>query len=404
MTRAAADALQPFDADQHYYEIEESFTRHLDPAFRRRGVRFVKAGKRVEMVAGDRVNRFIPNPTFDPVIVPGCLDLHFRGQVPEGMDRSKMSRVEPIRKEYRDRDARIAVLDEQGVGAALLFPTMGVGVEEALRDDVPALMATLRAFNRWLEEDWGFDYKGRLFAVPLIALSDPDQAAQEVEWCVARGARMLHLRPAPVPTATGYRSPGDPIFDPVWARINESGLPVAMHLGDSGYQRLNARWGEAEEFEPFSTRKMDLGSMVSGTRAIHDTVAKIILDGVLTRFPKVRLLSVENGSDWLMILEKRLRKKANQSPQLFKEHPTDTIRAKVFTTPYAEDDIKALVEKVGAANVLFGSDWPHGEALAEPLSFHELLAGLPQADVDLIMGANLARLMGMPVARPEARA
>jgi predicted TIM-barrel fold metal-dependent hydrolase len=389
-----ANAIRPLDADQHYYEVEESFTRHMEPGLRRRGVRFVTAGRRVEALAGDRVHRFIPNPSFDPVIVPGCLDLHFRGQVPEGVDRKSLARVEPIRREYRDRDARIACLDAQGIAAALLFPTMGVGIEEALRGDVPALMATLRAFNRWLDEDWGFQYRGRLFPVPLIALSDPVQAAQEVDWCVSRGARMLHLRPAPVPTASGYRSPGDRMFDPVWARIDEAKLPVAMHLGDSGYQRWNARWGEAEEFEPFSSQPMDLGSMVSGTRAIHDAVAKLILDGVLARFANVQLVSVENGSDWLMILEKRLRKKANQSPHLFAEHPTDTIRARVFTTPYAEDDIPALVERIGARNVLFGSDWPHGEGLAEPLSFLELLGGLGQREIESIMQGNLAALLG----------
>ncbi len=399
MTRARAHAGRPVDADQHYYELEESFTRHLEPAFRRRGIRFVSAGRRVEAVAGDRVNRFIPNPSFDPVIVPGCLDLLFRGQIPDGVDPRTLPRVEPIRREYRDRDARIARLDAQGLDAALLFPTMGVGVEEALRKDVPALMATLRAFNRWLDEDWGFAHQNRLFAVPLIALSDPAEAAREVEWCLSRGARMLHLRPAPVPTPSGYRSPGDALFDPVWARIDEAGLPVAMHLGDSGYQRWNARWGESEEFEPFSAQPMDLGSMVSGTRAIHDMVAKLILDGVLTRFPRLRLVSVENGSDWLVLLEKRLRKKANQSPRLFAEHPTETIRAKVYTTPYAEDDIPALVERIGAGNVLFGSDWPHGEGLAEPLAFADLLGGIPQPDAERILRDNLAGLLGLPEAR-----
>ena len=346
-------------------------------------------------MAGDRINRFIPNPTFDPVIEPGCLDLFFRGQVPEGVDRNAIHRIEPIRTEYRDRDARVAKLKEQGLDAALLFPTMGVGVEEALREDVPAMMATIRAFNRWLEEDWGFAYEGKLFGVPLIALSDPEEASREVEWCLSHGARMLHVRPAPVPTATGYRSPGDTVFDAVWARIDEASVPVAMHLGDSGYQRWNARWSEAEEFEPFSSQPMHLGSMVSGSRAIHDMVAKLIMDGVLHRFPKLRLVSVENGSDWLMILEKRLRKKANQSPHLFPEPPTDTIRSRVFTTPYAEDDISALAERIGADNVLFGSDWPHGEGLAEPCSFRDLLGGLRETDVDRIMRGNLADLIGL---------
>lgn len=386
---------RPVDADQHYYEVEESFTRHLDKKFRRRGFRFVTSGRRVEAVAGDKVNRFIPNPTFDPVIVPGCLDLFFRGQVPDDVDRRTIHEVEPIRKEYRDRDARIAKLDEQHIEATLLFPTMGVGVEEALRNDVPAMMATVRAFNRWLEEDWGFAYQNRLFGVPLIALSDPEEAVREVEWCLAKGARMLHVRPAPVPTPTGYRSPGHRTFDPVWARIDEAKVPVAMHLGDSGYQRWNARWGEAEEFEPFSSQPMHLGSMVSGTRAIHDTVAKIIMDGVLHRFRNVKLVSVENGSDWLMLLEKRFRKKANQSPELFPEHPTDVIRERVYTTPYAEDDIPALAERIGAKNVLFGSDWPHGEGLADPCSFRELLSEVPDKDADHIMRGNLAQLIAL---------
>ena len=390
-----APPARPVDADQHYYEVEASFTRHLDKAFRRRGYRFVQSGKRVEVLAGDKVNRFIPNPTFDPIIVPGCLDLFFRGQLPDGVDRRTIHQVEPIRAEYRDRDARLEVLEKQGLDATLLFPTMGVGIEEALRDDVPALMATVRAFNRWLEEDWGFAHRNKLFSVPLIALSEPDESIREIEWCLAKGARMLHLRPAPVPTRMGHRSPGHRMFDPVWERINEAGVPVAMHLGDSGYQRQNARWGEAEEFEPFSPQPMDLGSIVSASRAIHDAVAKLIMDGVLHRFPKLRLVSVENGSDWLVLLEKRLRKKANQTPHLFPEHPTDVIRSRVFTTPYAEDDIPALVETIGVGNVLFGSDWPHGEGLAEPRSFRDLLGDLSDADADRIMRRNLSDLLGL---------
>ena len=386
---------RPVDADQHYYEIEDSFTRHLDKAFRRRGIRFVHSGRRVEVLAGDKVSRFIPNPTFDPVIVPGALDLFFRGQVPDDADRTKIQAVEPARTEYRDRDARLEVLEQQGLEATLLFPTMGVAIEEALRNDVPAMVATVRAFNRWLEEDWGFAYENKLFGVPLVALADPDEAVREVEWCLSKGARMLHLRPAPVPTEQGYRSPGDELFDPVWARVDEAGVPVALHLGDSGYQRLNAQWGENPEFEPFSEMKMDLGSMVSGTRAIHDTVAKLIMDGVLLRFPNVRLLSVENGSDWLLLLKKPQLKKANQTPELFPEDPADVIRARVFTTPYAEDDLSALVEQIGADNILFGSDWPHGEGLADPLSYRSLVSDLSQADADRIMRTNLAKMIAL---------
>ena len=84
---------------------------------------------------GGTVNRFIPNPTFDPIIVPGCMDPLFRGQIPEGVDPLSLMQVEPLRAEYQDRDKRIEAMDEQGLGAALLFPTLGCGVEEGLRND-----------------------------------------------------------------------------------------------------------------------------------------------------------------------------------------------------------------------------------------------------------------------------
>ena len=178
---------RPIDADNHYYEALDAFTRHLPKEFKRRGVRPVQSGKRVELLIADRVNRFIPNPTFDPIIVPGCLDQFFRGQMPEGADRSKLTQVEPLRREYRDRDARVAVAEEQGLDAVLLFPTLGCGVEEGLRGDVPATMASLSAFNRWLEEDWGFDYRGRLIGVPMLSLADPVAAVAEVDSLLSRG-------------------------------------------------------------------------------------------------------------------------------------------------------------------------------------------------------------------------
>ena len=70
---------------------------------------------------------------------------------------------------------------------ALLFPTLGVGMQEALKHDVPALHAAFAAFNTWLDEDWGFDRgDGRLYAAPMITLAEPDQAAAEVERVLGR--------------------------------------------------------------------------------------------------------------------------------------------------------------------------------------------------------------------------
>jgi predicted TIM-barrel fold metal-dependent hydrolase len=387
---------KPIDADNHYYETLDAFTRHLDKKFRDRGVRPVQSGKHVELLLGGTVNRFVPNPTFDPIIVPGCMDPLFRGQIPEGVDPRSLLQVEPLRSEYQNRDRRLATMDEQGLGGALLFPTLGCGVEEGLRNDIEATMASLSAFNRWLEEDWGFDYEHRIIAAPMLSFADPDAAVIEVESLIGRGARIVHVRPAPVPGPNGTgRSLGDKSHDPVWARLAEASVPVAFHLGDSGYNRFAAAWGASATFEGFGKTDV-LSRILVSDRAIHDTIASLIIHGVFKRHPTLRVASIENGSDWLALLVKRLRKQRNQTPWIFVEDPLDTVRRHVWTTPYLEEDFEALAELIGVEHILFGSDWPHGEGVAYPLDFAKELSGFDERSVQRIMHDNCLDLLGAP--------
>jgi predicted TIM-barrel fold metal-dependent hydrolase len=380
--------FRPVDADQHYYEKLDACTRYLDRAFKERGVQIVEQGTHKLLLAGGRLFKFIPNPTFDPVIVPGCLDPMFRGQVPEGVDPRSLSRVEPIHAEYQDPEARLAVLDEQGLDRALLFPTLGCGLEQALRLDAPATMATLRAFNRALGEDWGFAHADRLITAPMLSLADPEAALDELEYLIEHGARIVHFRPAPVPDGHGGgRSFGDPSHDRVWARLAEASVPVAFHLGDSGYELLSGAWGGRDRFEPF-TPVDAMDKLVVSDRAIHDTIGNLVVHGVFARHPKLRVASIENGSDWVHTLIKRLRKQANQTPWFFEEDPLETIRRQVWITPYYEEDLRKLADTIGVEHVLFGSDWPHGEGLANPMDFLKELHAFSDDEIRAVMRDN----------------
>jgi predicted TIM-barrel fold metal-dependent hydrolase len=386
---------RPFDADNHYYESLDAFTRYQDKSMSRRGVQVLQSrdGRRTYIVVADKINRFIPNPTFNPVIVPGCTELMFRGQVPEGVDPASLTAVEPIHPEYQNHDERIKVLHSQGLAAVLLFPTLGVGVEQSLRHDPEATMNCLSAFNRWLEEDWGFGYQDRIFAAPMMSLADPDAALAEVTSLIGRGAKLVHLRPAPVPSVDGPRSFGHPAHDPIWATLAEAGIPVAFHLGDSGYLTYSAAWGGASEMEPFGHNDA-LDQVLVDDRAIYDTMASMITHGVFRRHPTLRVASIENGSDWVAILAKRLRKKANQAPAWFPEDPLDVMRRNVWVSPYYEEDLPKLAETIGVDKILFGSDWPHGEGLADPLQFTKELTAFSDEDVRKIMRDNAIAYLG----------
>jgi predicted TIM-barrel fold metal-dependent hydrolase len=387
------------DVDNHYYETLDAFTRHLDKKFKRRGVQMVADGKRTLAVIGDRVNHFIPNPTFDPIIVPGCLDLLFRGEIPEGIDPASLMKVERLTEhpEYQHRDARIRVMDTQGIETVFMLPTFGCGVEEALKHDVEATMASIHAFNLWLDEDWGFDRPDhRLIAAPIISLADPDKALEEVDFVLARGCKLVLVRPAPVPGVAKPRSLGDPVHDPVWARLAEAKVPVGFHLSDSGYLHIAAMWGGKSTFEGFGA-KDPLDQVLLDDRAIHDTMASMIVHGVFTRHPQLKAVSIENGSYFVHRLIKRLKKAANNQPKMFPEDPVEQLRNNVWIAPYYEDDLPELAEVIGVDKILFGSDWPHGEGLESPLSFAEQLTGFNDADIRKIMRDNALDLLGVNV-------
>ncbi|OBG30267.1 amidohydrolase family protein [Mycobacterium sp. 852002-51057_SCH5723018] len=390
------------DVDEHYYEPVDAFTRHLPKEFKRRGVQMVQDGKRTIALMGERANHFIPNPTFDPIIEPGCLDLLFRGEIPEGVDPASLMKVDRIgdHPEYQNRDARVKVLDTQNLETVFILPTFACGVEEALKGDVEATMASVHAFNLWLDEDWGFDRPDhRILAGPIISLADPQKAIDEVDFVLDRGAKLVLVRPAPVPGVAKPRSLGDPLHDPIWARLAEAGVPVIFHLSDSGYLAISAMWGGTGTFEGFGKRD-PLDMLLADDRAIHDTMASLIVHQVFTRHPTLKVASIENGSYFVYRLIKRLKKAANGAPYHFKEDPVEQLKNNVWVTPYYEDDVKVLADTIGIDKILFGSDWPHGEGLADPMSFTADIPQFPEfsaEDTRKVMRDNALTLLGASV-------
>ncbi|MBK5288769.1 MAG: amidohydrolase [Acidimicrobiia bacterium] len=386
---------QLFDADNHYYEATDAFTRHVDPAMAKRTMQWAELnGKQRLMVAG-RINRFIPNPTFDPVAKPGALDAYFRGQQAGEDIRAAFGELDPISPAYREPAARLALMDDQNMEGCLLFPTLGVGMEQALVHDPEAAHSAFHAFNQWLDDDWQFAYADRIFAAPYFTLLDPDLAVAELDWVLERGARVVVMRAGPVQAPTGFRSPGDAVYDPFWARLAEAGTLVAYHSGESGYHRYAEEWGEKGEMEAF--RHHPFTNITSADRPIYDTIAALICHGVFARHPGLRVATIESGSEWVPTLVRKMRKSFKQAPCAFAGgDPVQQLRDHVWVSPYYEDDLIALRESIGAERIVFGSDYPHAEGLADPAAFVNDLDGFDAAEIRLIMRENARGLVHAP--------
>ncbi|MFM7271491.1 MAG: amidohydrolase family protein [Actinomycetes bacterium] len=382
-----------FDADHHYYEPEDAFTRHLPAGFAKRTMQWATIDGRERLLVAGRINRFIPNPHFDPVARPGSLDAYFRGKRAGDDIREAFGALEPINPGYRDRTARVAMLDAQGIDSCFMFPTLGVGMEEALVADVEAAHVAFHAFNEWLLDDWGFDRDGRILAAPYLTLLDPVRALAEVDWIIERGARVVVMRAGPVMDPQGARSPGDPAHDPIWARLAAAGVVVAYHSGESGYYRYLTDWGEHLSLEAF--RNPPFPVVTVGDRPIYDTVAALICHGVLTRHPALRVATIESGSDWVPSLRRKLAKSYAQTPSAYGDDPVEQLQRSVWVSPYYEDDLHAVRDAIGVERIIFGSDYPHAEGLEVPASFVDDLTGFSDAEIRRVMRENGRELIGL---------
>lgn len=382
------------DADQHYYEAPDALTRHLDRKYRS-VVKWADIdGRRTVLINGVQLT-VVPNPTYDPVGVPGSLEVYFRAENRTGIELRDMISMHAIQPEYQNRDARIASLNSQGVQLAWLIPSLGLGIEEMLQIDPVSGMAVFEAYNRWLDDDWGYDRDGRIMTGPMLPLMDPEAAERELDRVMEIGCRMVIMRAGPIGHPYGRPpSPGDPRFDRIWAKLAEAGIVVAIHAGDAGYLKYLTDFGESSRYMGFKASPLTEVLALGTERPIFDMMAAMICHGLFDRHPTLKIATLELGSAWVPELHRRLKVAWGKTPQMFKCDPSQQFRDHVWVAPFYEDNVAHLREVHGADRILLGSDWPHPEALSTPGAWVPDFHPLGEADMRLALRDNLLELSG----------
>jgi predicted TIM-barrel fold metal-dependent hydrolase len=391
------------DADNHYYEAEDAFTRHGDEEVKRY-VRWIQEGKRRKLVFGENISDTPGNPTFNPIAKPGAFHQRLKDlEAGKGRDenwefaRSQYGQLEPLPDAYRNRDVRLDVMDQHGVEQCFLFPTLGDCVEGLMTDDAVVGHKAFHAYNLWLEDDWGYGYKDRLWSPPYIPMLDPELAADELEFVVNRGAKIVSVRPTP----GAGRSQADPAFDRFWSIANEAKTFVAYHAygGKTVYQdEFKNLYGRV----PYSDKAyyMTLDHALNGTRGVFETMISLVLGNLFGRFPNVRVGSIEMGMQWVAPALHAVdhaggitARNITAFGQTVNDLPSDVFKEHVYVSPFPEEDVIALTEMIGVDRVLFGSDWPHPEGNITPVDYAECIQKLDPADVRKIMRENALELI-----------
>ncbi len=400
-----------FDADNHIYPPADAAVRHLEKKYVERVFPTGKTHRTQVDVVGDehKAKTLGEHPVgehggVNPLELP-----EMKGDIPvpgamlnklnaaKGLDKEGQEKLVGTFREmepaFENRDERVKLMDDQGVQAAVIHAGGGGAGGPFNRGDYSAGYAAARAWNRYIQQDWGFNYKGRIFTPAYIPLVDVDMAVEELDRCMAEGAGLIGLNAG----GSHGRSPADPYFDPFWSRVNEAKLPIVIHLGGPLTHR-GVEWSE-DPTTPYKDFNGFQWLTMWSDWPIMETVSMLVFHSFLTRFPNINVLVAEFGTPWLPYLSRKMDHAAmlGRKPKWGDKlpmRPSEMLKNRFVIAPYPEENIQRAIDVVGTEALVFGSDFPHSEGLPDPVQYVFQLKGQTEPVVKAIMRGNLARFLG----------
>ncbi len=255
-----------------------------------------------------------------------------------------------------DPAAKIEQMDAWGLEHSLVFPT--ICILPFPTEDQELANAYCRAYNNWMY-DFASACNGRVWPVAVINWHDVETAANELERCIERGFRALFVPPETV----AAKRPGDSTFDPIWARCQDADLPGCLHV-IVRFSGAALPFGEWHATSPGPIFSFGLGA----TGQMIPALTSMITDGLFARFPKLKIVSVEAGCGYAPYLMDRLDAKFEVFRELvpLERKPSEYVQSNCyFVAEPLERTVDTALELVGPDRIMWGSDYPHIDGLAE---------------------------------------
>jgi predicted TIM-barrel fold metal-dependent hydrolase len=288
---------------------------------------------------------------------------------------------------HRDAHERLKDMDTDGVQASVTY--CEVSAFRYLYMLKNGSREATRAFNRTLT-DWASPAPDRLLINYQIPIHDIDAAVDEVRQAADEGCKSLQLPVYPV--EVGLPDYWDQRYDPLWAVIQETGLPICLHIG------LNTQLDSLAQRDP-TPQKGIMVPMVALSTA--EAMGMWVLGGVLARFPDLKIVFVEPGVGWvawwLSMVDDMAIRQGYEFPAL-SELPSYYFHRNVSLTFIDEPDVlRHAREQIGVENVMWSSDyphpvssWPHSQEGA-----FKMFSDVPERERELVLSGNAARVWNL---------
>ncbi len=291
-----------------------------------------------------------------------------------------------------DPEDRLKDMATDGVDAEIIFPNKGLAMWAT--PDPEFAMAQCRCWNDWAWETFG-PYNDRMSPVACLATGDLAGSIAEVQRTAALGFRALTLPCKPIFGPHDARQPNYnlPMFDPLWAAIEETGLPITFHVSTGRDPRAATGNGGA------------VINYVSHSLApTIEPVANLCASGVLERFPKIRFATIEAGIGWvawaLTAMDEAYKKHHMWVQPKLQGLPSDYFRAHGFAS-FQEDEPglhDAQLHNL-SDNFMWANDYPHHEGTwpHSAAAIERTMNFLSEEERAKILGLNAARLFKFEV-------
>ena len=370
------------DADSHIFEPPGYAEGYADP-----GIREALAAA-LRPITGDQ------RALFDAAIAKQAEQEHRARDAEEVLLRKNHGAIGAVLKEDRTE-----ALDLLGFASQLVFTTTYLGALTRLErgDDQDLAYGLATGHNRGMVDFCSTDR--RLLPVCYVPLSDVDRAATCATDALELGAAALMVSSAPLRS----HSQSHVGLDRVWRQAEEAGVPIVLHVG--GEQPMNPVYKQnglppVPDFHGGDANFTSVSYMAI-PYAPMQTLATLIFDGVLDRFPRLKWGVIELGASWVpgwmrsMDSAAEAFRRNEVRLQSLSALPSEIVRRQIRVTPYPHEPAGWILEHCGAEIPMFSSDYPHVEGGRNPLKrFGASLVGTSDEDQEAFYCGNFADLMG----------